>query len=210
MSRERPRCRVPGLVPAEWVTRKSAASIRAEIEGIDGLHVHDRTDFTGPGLAADLDPLPVVIDLPGLGITGYRAAGWLRRHHHLDMHLADHRRISSRLTHADDRETAKALLTALRDLAARAAALGPAPAVTVPGPAHLRLDQVCPPREAFFGPGRGRSGPADGTGTRGGRPGKGPGADQPLTARARNPMAVAVAGRPSAVSAPDRCPALGG
>ncbi|MEU4211766.1 ornithine decarboxylase [Streptomyces sp. NPDC026206] len=129
-----------------------AAAVRAEIELIDGLHVNDRADFTGPGLAADLDPLPVVIDLHELGTTGYRAADWLREHHHIDLHLADHRRISAQLTHADDDKSTAALLTALRELADRAAVLRPAPAVRVPSPQDLRLEQVCLPREAYFGP----------------------------------------------------------
>ncbi|MEV5508072.1 aminotransferase class I/II-fold pyridoxal phosphate-dependent enzyme [Streptomyces orinoci] len=128
-----------------------ADKVRSEIGRIDGLRVHGRSDFTGPGRAADLDPLPVVIDLAELGLTGYRAADWLRERHGMDVHLADHRRISAQLTHADDRETAKALLTALRELVAVAAELGPTPMVTVPDPDRLRLEQVRPPRDAFFG-----------------------------------------------------------
>ncbi|MFI9240649.1 aminotransferase class I/II-fold pyridoxal phosphate-dependent enzyme [Streptomyces sp. NPDC053079] len=129
-----------------------AAAVRAEIELIEGLHVNDRADLTGPGAGADLDPLPVVIDVHDLDTTGYRAADRLREHHHIDLHLADHRRISAQLTHADDDRTAAALLTALRDLADRADVLRPAPCVRVPCPADLRLEQVCLPREAYFGP----------------------------------------------------------
>ncbi len=129
-----------------------AAAVRAEIELIEGLHVNDRADLTGPGAGADLDPLPVVIDVHALGTTGYRAADRLREHHHIDGHLADHRRISAQLTHADDDRTAAGLLTALRDLADRADVLRPAPRVRVPCPADLRLEQVCLPREAYFGP----------------------------------------------------------
>ncbi|GHA27317.1 hypothetical protein GCM10010303_42520 [Streptomyces purpurascens] len=51
-----------------------AAEVRSAIEEIDGLHVNDRRDFCGPGLSDDFDPLPGVIDLTGLGITGFRAA----------------------------------------------------------------------------------------------------------------------------------------
>ncbi|MEV5243480.1 ornithine decarboxylase [Streptomyces cinnamoneus] len=129
-----------------------AAAVRADIELVDGLHVYDRADCTGPGLAADLDPLPVVIDVAALGATGYRAADWLREHHRIDLHLADHRRISAQLTHADDERTTGALLTALGELAHRAEELRPAPRVLVPAPEELRLEQVCLPREAYFGP----------------------------------------------------------
>ncbi|KNB54064.1 aminotransferase class I/II-fold pyridoxal phosphate-dependent enzyme [Streptomyces caatingaensis] len=129
-----------------------AGAVRADIERADGLHVDGRADYTGPGLAADLDPLPVVVDLAALGTTGYRAADWLREHHRIDLHLADHRRVSAQLTHADDEKTAAALTAALRDLADRAAEPRPAPAVQVPSPAELRLEQVCAPRDAYFGP----------------------------------------------------------
>ncbi|MBC2879004.1 MULTISPECIES: aminotransferase class I/II-fold pyridoxal phosphate-dependent enzyme [Streptomyces] len=129
-----------------------AASVRKRIERIDGLHVNDRADFTGSGLAADLDPLPVIIDMAELGTTGYRAADWLRDKHRIDLHLVDHRRISAQLTHADDEETVRTLLGALRDLSERASGLRPAPAVAVPSPRELRMEQVLPPRDAYFGP----------------------------------------------------------
>ncbi|MEW5356583.1 aminotransferase class I/II-fold pyridoxal phosphate-dependent enzyme [Streptomyces sp. 16-176A] len=129
-----------------------AGRVRAAIEEIDGLHVNDRADFCGPGLADDFDPLPVVIDVTGLGITGYRAADWLREHRKVDAHLTDHRRIGAQLTHGDDEETADELLSALKDLAAAAPELTGGPQVDVPDPAGLRMEQAMLPRDAFFGP----------------------------------------------------------
>ncbi len=111
-----------------------AARTRAAIEAVDGFHVNDAEDFCGPGLAHDFDPLPVVMDISELGTSGYRAADWLREHHHLDAHLFDHRRISAQLTHADDEQTTKRLLGALRDLADHADDLRDAPQVAVPSP----------------------------------------------------------------------------
>ncbi len=127
-----------------------AVRIREAVEAIDGFHVNGAADFCGPGLAADFDPLPVVMDISELGTTGYRAADWLRRNHHIDVHLSDHRRISAQLTHADDEQTTARLRTALRDLAHHAADLRDAPQVTVPSPADLRMDQVELPRDAYF------------------------------------------------------------
>ncbi|MFF8594048.1 aminotransferase class I/II-fold pyridoxal phosphate-dependent enzyme [Streptomyces sp. NPDC015220] len=126
--------------------------VRSGIEEIDGLHVNDRDDFCGPGLADDFDPLPVVIDVTGLGITGYRAADWLREHRNVDAHLTDHRRIGAQITHGDDRETAAELLAALKDLSAAAPDLDPGPGVEVPEPSELRMAQELLPRDAFFGP----------------------------------------------------------
>ncbi len=129
-----------------------ANRVRGAVEAIDGLHVHDRADFCGPDLADDFDPLPVVIDVSGLRATGYRVADWLRTHRSVDVHLSDHRRINTQLTHADDEETTGALLAALTAVSAAASELRPAPAVDVPPPATLRLPQSCLPRDAFFGP----------------------------------------------------------
>ncbi|MEU6227257.1 ornithine decarboxylase [Streptomyces sp. NPDC047042] len=129
-----------------------AARTRQAIEAIDGFHVNDAADFCGPGLAADFDPLPVVMDIAELGTSGYRAADWLREHHHIDAHLFDHRRISAQLTHADDDHTTERLLTALRDLADHAPALRDVPQVALPSPAELRMEQACLPRDAYFAP----------------------------------------------------------
>ncbi|MFI6273772.1 aminotransferase class I/II-fold pyridoxal phosphate-dependent enzyme [Streptomyces sp. NPDC050988] len=127
-----------------------AARTRTDIEAMDGFHVNDAKDFCGPGLAADFDPLPVVMDIGELGTTGYRAADWLRAHHHIDAHLFDHRRISAQLTHADDERTTARLLTALRELADRATELRDTRRVAVPSAADLRMDQARLPRDAYF------------------------------------------------------------
>jgi lysine decarboxylase len=129
-----------------------AAEVRARIEEIDGLHVNDRDDFCGDALADDFDPLPCVIDVTGLGITGFQAADWLREHRQLDMHLTDHRRVGAQITHADDRETTGRLLAGLEDLARAAPELPRAPRVDVPSPVELRMAQAQLPRDAFFGP----------------------------------------------------------
>ncbi|CAM5297481.1 Ornithine decarboxylase OS=Streptomyces griseorubiginosus OX=67304 GN=AQJ54_28995 PE=3 SV=1 [Streptomyces griseorubiginosus] len=128
-----------------------AARVRAAVEEIEGLHVNDRDDFCGPGLADDFDPLPGVIDVTGLGITGYQAADWLREHRSIDAHLTDHRRIGMQITHGDDEETTGQLLDALRDLVRAAPEWGPAPRVAVPPPSELRLEQVRLPRDASSG-----------------------------------------------------------
>jgi arginine decarboxylase len=129
-----------------------AERIREAIEGIDGMHVHGRTDFCGPGRAYDMDPLQVFVDISGLRTTGYQAADWLRADRRVNLHLCDHRRISAQLTYADDDASAERLLTALRDLARHAERLPAAAEVDIPSPADMRLEQVMLPRDAFFGP----------------------------------------------------------
>ncbi len=128
-----------------------AHRVRAEIENMEGLHVHDRADFCAPGRAFDMDPLQVFIDLSGLKLSGYDAADWLRRNHRINLHTSDHRRINAQLTHADDDTTTARLLEGLRDLVAHADELPPAPDIRVPDPGELRLRQATLPRDAFFG-----------------------------------------------------------
>ncbi|MEW2354745.1 ornithine decarboxylase [Spirillospora sp. NPDC029432] len=127
-----------------------AAHARTEIARIPGLHV-ERDAFLAAGRAHDLDPLQIVIDLTALGCSGYRAADRLRETHRVNLHLADHRRISAQITQADDKDTVSALLAALRYVSEHAAELRGAPAVRVPDPGGLRLEQVTLPRDAFFG-----------------------------------------------------------
>ncbi|MEU2386895.1 ornithine decarboxylase [Streptomyces sp. NPDC012461] len=128
------------------------AEVRAAVEEIDGMHVNDRADFCAPGMADDFDPLPGIIDVEELGITGFQAADWLREHRAVDAHIVDHRRIGAQITHADDRETTGQLLSALKDLAHAAPDLPRAPRVDVPPPGELRMEQALLPRDAFFGP----------------------------------------------------------
>ncbi|MFF9909241.1 aminotransferase class I/II-fold pyridoxal phosphate-dependent enzyme [Streptomyces sp. NPDC013457] len=129
-----------------------AADVRERIAGIDGLRLQGREEFCGPGRAADMDPLQVFVDISAWEVTGYRAADWLRRHHRINLHVADQRRISAQLTHADDTETTGALLAGLTDLAAHAPQLRTGQPVDVPSPSGLRLEQAALPRDAFFGP----------------------------------------------------------
>lgn len=128
-----------------------AKSVRARIAEIDGLRVHGRDDFCGPGRAADLDPLQVIVDISALGTSGYRIADWIRTHHRINLHLSDHRRTSAQLTHADGADSAGALVAALSDAVDHVHELRPAPRFHVPDPAELRLEQAMLPRDAFFG-----------------------------------------------------------
>jgi len=125
-----------------------ARTLRGQIDAVDGLHVNGRDDFCGPGRAFDLDPLQIVIDVTGLGVTGYQAGDWMREARQINLHLTDHRRISAQLSFADSHATADRLLSALKGLAA--ARLEPAHAVDVPEPSQLRMEQVMTPREAYF------------------------------------------------------------
>jgi arginine decarboxylase len=126
-----------------------ARRIGEAVAELPGLTLMGR-EVVGPGMAFDLDPLVLTIDVRGLGITGYQAGDWLRAACSVDIGSADACRISARITHADDDETEKALVDALRALVDGAASMERPPRVQLPAPPALELEQVMTPREAFF------------------------------------------------------------
>jgi arginine/lysine/ornithine decarboxylase len=126
-----------------------AERIRDAVRALDGLSLLGR-EVVRPGGAFDLDPLAITIDVQALGITGYQAGDWIRANCHVDVGATDTRRINARITHADDGETEQRLIAALRALVARAGEIEPPPAVDLPAPRALELEQVMRPRDAFF------------------------------------------------------------
>jgi arginine decarboxylase len=126
-------------------------SVRVRINELSGLKVMCE-EFLGPRVAKSIDRLKVVIDVSGLGISGYQAADWLREHERVTVGLSDHRRIVAQFNHSDNDETAAVLLDALAALTNAAAEMPEPPRVDLPSPDELDLRTEMLPREAFFGP----------------------------------------------------------
>jgi arginine decarboxylase len=130
-------------------TLARAERIRSAIAGMDGL------DVLGPevveeGYAAETDPFSIAIDVSALGVTGYQLTEHARSAYQVNFGASDSRRISARLTHADDDESEHTLLEVLEKLVRDAPALEPAPAIDYPPPGTLELETVMLPRDAFF------------------------------------------------------------
>ncbi len=128
-----------------------ALRIRSTLDDLPGLRPMGH-EVVEEGFAASYDPLKLVIDVRELGITGMQAAEWLREHRHVDVGGSDSCRISASITHADDDETEKILLDALRALVDNADSLEKQSPVHRPAPSDLELEQAMVPREAFFAP----------------------------------------------------------
>ncbi|MFF4401052.1 aminotransferase class I/II-fold pyridoxal phosphate-dependent enzyme [Streptomyces sp. NPDC001480] len=126
-----------------------AERIRTAAAELPGLRPMGR-EVLDAGLAAEFDPLKIVIDVRGLGVSGMQAAEWLRTQRHVDVGGSDTCRISASITHADDDETEKVLLDALRALVEGAGSIERRPPVHLPEPSALELEQAMLPREAFF------------------------------------------------------------
>jgi arginine decarboxylase len=128
-----------------------ARRLRRDIEAMPGLHVLER-ELVAREASHELDQLQVLIDVTGLGISGYQAADWLREHERIDIGLSDHGRILATLSMADDETTARRLRAALEALIAAARNLPRPNPIKLPKPSELQLDSVERPRDAFFGP----------------------------------------------------------
>ncbi|NEY36264.1 ornithine decarboxylase [Streptomyces sp. PRKS01-65] len=130
---------------------RRAERIRRAAADLPGLAPMGQ-EVVDAGLAAAFDPLKIVIDVRGLGISGMQAAEWLRAERHVDVGGSDTCRISASVTHADDDETEKVLVEALHALVDAADSLERRPPVHLPAPSDLELEQAMLPREAFFAP----------------------------------------------------------
>ncbi|POX61669.1 ornithine decarboxylase [Streptomyces sp. Ru62] len=128
-----------------------AERVRAQLRELPGLRVMGG-EIIEEGLAAEFDPLKIVVDVRDLGISGMQAAEWLRANCHVDMGGSDTCRISASITHADDEQTEKLLVESVRSLVERADTIERRPAVHLPEPGALELEQAVLPRDAFFGP----------------------------------------------------------
>jgi arginine decarboxylase len=131
-------------------TLNLAHETRAAIDKLPGMSVMGE-QFVGTGKAYEIDPLKIVVDVSDLDISGYQAVDWLHEHRHINLALADHRRVSIVLTYADGPDTTGPLLAGLRALAAAAPELDRTKPVLVQTAADLELETVLLPRDAFFG-----------------------------------------------------------
>lgn len=128
-----------------------AVNVRERISRIPDVDVLG-DELLGVEASHDLDPLQVLIDVSATGTSGYQARDWLRQYRHIDVGLADHRRILATLSFADDQRSADRLVEALTAWREAADSFDPPPAVRLPSPSELQLETVMLPRDAFFGP----------------------------------------------------------
>ena len=127
------------------------ARTREAIEKIDGLHVL-KDELLAEEASHDYDPMHVLIDVSGLGVSGYQVADWLRAEHRIDVGINDHRRVEATLSIADDEQTTGRLLDALGQLPEAAAAMPEPSPVLLPTGEQLQPVVSALPRDAFFGP----------------------------------------------------------
>jgi arginine decarboxylase len=104
-----------------------------------------------PGVAAR-DETKIMIDVTGLGITGFQAADWLYEHRRVGAEHHDLHHLMFIVTVADDEAAVDRLVAAMRDLVDAAPHVGGGRQLpSLPPVSQLVGDYVMSPREAFLG-----------------------------------------------------------
>jgi arginine/lysine/ornithine decarboxylase len=103
-----------------------------------------------PGVFAR-DETKIVVDVTGLGLSGFRAADWLYEQRRVSPEGHDLHHLTFIITVGDDEASAERLVTAMRDLADTAPDIADGELPTLPPVSGLVGDYVMPPREAYLG-----------------------------------------------------------
>src|SRR3954454_23146198 len=104
-----------------------------------------------PGVAGR-DETKIIVDVTGLGISGFQAADWLYEQRRVGAEHHDLHHLMFLVTVADDDATIERLKSAMRDLVDAAPGIGDGkPLPELPPVSQLVGDYVMPPREAFLG-----------------------------------------------------------
>jgi arginine/lysine/ornithine decarboxylase len=120
---------------------------RAGLGGVPGVRVLAAGDLLRGAGAKQLDPTKVLIDLQGLGMSGYQASDRLYAEHHLAMELQDHRRVLALIAIGDDEQSVDRLVAAFQALATAGGAGSPGRIVKT---SDLFTDSPMAPREAYL------------------------------------------------------------
>ncbi|WP_081685626.1 aminotransferase class I/II-fold pyridoxal phosphate-dependent enzyme [Candidatus Solirubrobacter pratensis] len=125
-----------------------ARRLRAGAQAL-GYPTIEPDDILRRASAWAFNELHVTLDVRHLGLTGYKAADWLRGHEAVAVELADHRRVMACVTHADSDDSIDRALSAFEALAHGGPRFTRA-SPSVPSPTELRTKQVMTPQRAFY------------------------------------------------------------
>src|SRR4051812_3072315 len=137
----------------ELLDRTLALSRRAgvQIGALPGIRLVGPELDGRPGVAGR-DETKIIIDVTGLGISGFQAADWLYEHRRVGAEHHDLHHVMFLVTVADDDVTIDRLLAAMRDLVDAAPELAAGRTLpSLPPVSRLVGDYVMRPRDAFLG-----------------------------------------------------------
>ncbi|MFS0772980.1 aminotransferase class I/II-fold pyridoxal phosphate-dependent enzyme [Sphingomonas sp. 1P08PE] len=128
-----------------------AAWLRGQLSGMTPLRIFDRNDLPS---GCDLDATKVLIDVSGLGVSGFAIDDWLYAHHRISVGLSDGRHLLVVLSlgtrRSDLRRLVRALGDLIRQLAADSSVLPRAP--VMPRIDTLSVEMVMAGPTALNGP----------------------------------------------------------
>jgi arginine/lysine/ornithine decarboxylase len=133
-------------------TIRLAKRVRRELRRLPGIDVLDHDSLGLP--AAHYDPTRLVIDVQGLGITGYQAERLLREQFAIAPEMSDAAGLVCLVTVGDTTESIQRLVCAIASLGHRASSAVPSACPRVAGEAIAPGHQALTPREAYFAPSR--------------------------------------------------------
>lgn len=119
---------------------------KPRMEAIAGIRCHGEEMLHIPGVKA-LDPLKVLISLPGISLTGMQLGQLLREEFHIQVEIAEPHLILAMFSLLQDRSDWERFYLALRALAYRYPGAG---RVKPPVPVPPAGETVLSPRQAFF------------------------------------------------------------
>src|SRR4051812_21741601 len=137
----------------ELLERTLALSRRAgeAIGALPGIRLVGPELDGRPGVAGR-DETKILIDLTGLGISGFQAADWLYEQRRVGAEHHDLHHLMFLVSVADDEARIERLIAAMRDLVDAAPQLATGRELaSLPPVSQLVGDYVMPPREAFLG-----------------------------------------------------------
>jgi arginine decarboxylase len=130
-----------------------ARRARSRLADLPGMYVVGREVLAKPG-AFQLDETKLVVDVRGLGLSGYKAADWMLERHKVTFELIDHRHLMALISVADTEQTVDQMTDALLALYEWATRTKPREIVPLPHHRELGTELVMRPAEAFFAPTR--------------------------------------------------------
>ena len=131
-------------------TLSRAADLRKRLASIEGVRLFSEADLPKD---AELDGSKILVDISGLGVSGYAIDDWLNENHRVSVGLSDARHllaiVSVGTTAGDVRALARGLADCARRL--RSGELSLPPIGSPPGISSLTTTMAIDPADAFFG-----------------------------------------------------------
>jgi lysine decarboxylase len=140
-------------VHGEAHLHETLAAVRdahTKLSSIEGLAVIGSEQAGRPGVIAH-DPLRLVLDVRGLGVTGYEVADALRQVYDVTVELATHATVVAVLGMAQPRDALERFAGDVDEIADRLRRPGQTVAAVVRGAASYDHEMAVPPRDAFLG-----------------------------------------------------------